>query len=159
MKTVCFNDVKAKRARRAFTLIEIMITVAIMGLVLTMGAPPFVRALRKEGMRKALSDLTEACDKARADAVLNSRPSAVDFQPHDRTFHAPKFSSAIPPDVDVISLGVNFVELSEADSAKVVFYPNGISDEFEITLRGKNGEMRQVYLDIVTGTPQVKEVR
>ncbi|HXR05695.1 MAG TPA: type II secretion system protein, partial [Candidatus Acidoferrum sp.] len=46
-------------ARRtgAFTLIEILVVVGIIGLTLTMGVPAFVRALHKEGMRKAESDL------------------------------------------------------------------------------------------------------
>jgi len=45
----------------AFTLIEILIVVGIIGLTLTMGVPAFVRAMHKEGMRKAQSDLLEAC--------------------------------------------------------------------------------------------------
>lgn len=147
------------RARRAFTLIEIMIAISVMAVVMTAGVPAFVRAFHKEGMRKAVADVTEACNAARAEAVLNSKQSALEFQPREKTFRAGKFSSALPPDVNIISIGVNFVELSQADSAKVVFYPNGISDEFEITLQGRDGEMCQIYLDIVTGSPQLKTLR
>jgi prepilin-type N-terminal cleavage/methylation domain-containing protein len=42
---------KAHRAG-AFTLIEIMVVVAIVGLTVTMGFPSFVRVLRREGMPK-----------------------------------------------------------------------------------------------------------
>ena len=44
----------------AFTLIEIMIVVAIIGIVMAMGVPSVVRTMEKEGMRKAISDIVEA---------------------------------------------------------------------------------------------------
>ena len=47
-----------------FTLIELMVVVGIIGLTLTLGVPPFVRSVQREGMRKAQADLLEACQKA-----------------------------------------------------------------------------------------------
>ena len=45
---------------RGFTLIEVMMVVAIIGLTLTMGLPAFLRVLKKEGMYKAEYELVEA---------------------------------------------------------------------------------------------------
>ena len=57
-------------ARGGFTLVEMMVVVAILGLVAAVGLPSISRALRKEGMRKALSDVQD---------VFFSRAGAGDF--------------------------------------------------------------------------------
>ena len=61
-----FSVRPAAARARGFTMIELMVVIAIMAITLTIGVPAFVRALHKEGMRKAQSDLLEACQKARA---------------------------------------------------------------------------------------------
>ncbi len=68
-----------------FTLIEIMMVVAIIGLTLTMGIPSFVRVLKKEGMRKAESDLLEACEEARRAAIMNNQTTDLVFHPVEGT--------------------------------------------------------------------------
>ena len=55
-----------RKSRSAFTLMEIMIVVAIIGLIMAMGLPSIIKVLQKEGMRKAVSDLTDVCAAARA---------------------------------------------------------------------------------------------
>ena len=61
MKTAVASQ---KSPRRAFTLIEVMIVVAIVGLIAAMGVPSIFQALRKDGMRKAISDVKDALDTA-----------------------------------------------------------------------------------------------
>ena len=75
------NSVRAQGVRReAFTLIEIMVVVAIMGIVLAAGIPSIYNGMRKEGIRKAVSDVMEACEKARAQAIMTGRTSEVHFR-------------------------------------------------------------------------------
>ncbi|HYT60008.1 MAG TPA: type II secretion system protein, partial [Haliangiales bacterium] len=59
---------KKAHSRRAFTLIEIMVVVGVLAIVLAMGVPPFIRMMRKDSLRQAVSDIEEACSKARAEA-------------------------------------------------------------------------------------------
>ena len=57
-----------------FTLIEIMMVVGILGMVLVMGMPAFIQSIRKDPLRQAVSDIEEACNKARAAAILGGSP-------------------------------------------------------------------------------------
>src|SRR5438876_8247894 len=59
---------------RGFTLVEIMIVISILAIVLATGVPSMLRSLQKEGLRKAQSDLVEACSHARAQAILSGLP-------------------------------------------------------------------------------------
>jgi type II secretory pathway pseudopilin PulG len=67
-------------------LIEIMIVVAIMGIVLTMGVPIVYKAWHKAPMSKALSDIIEVCSHARAQAIMQGREVDVIFHPRERRF-------------------------------------------------------------------------
>jgi len=60
--------------RDGFTLLEIMMVVGILGMVLAMGMPAFIRSIRRDPLRQAVSDIEEACSKARAAAILRGSP-------------------------------------------------------------------------------------
>jgi prepilin-type N-terminal cleavage/methylation domain-containing protein len=62
---------------RAFTLIEIMIVIAIIAMVVTAGIPMMARALNKNQLSKAVNDVLEGCKLARDRAILQNR--AYDF--------------------------------------------------------------------------------
>jgi prepilin-type N-terminal cleavage/methylation domain-containing protein len=155
--------VKATRySRRGFTLIEIMMVVAIIGLTLTMGIPSFVRVLKKEGMRKAESDFLEACQDARRAAIMNNQNADLVIHPMDNSFEVPgSFERrAFPDDIVIDILGVNFIQLEKNEEARVHFFPNGTSDEFTILIHStSDGAYRKIYLDTVTALPVVENVR
>ena len=161
---------------RGFTLIEIMIVVALMALVMAIGIPSFTRAMHKEGMRKAVSEVLEACGQARAQAILNNAPAELVIHPLEGTMQveshsapaadgaAPaaaggSFSLKLPRDVLIELLGVNSIELQEADEARVKFFPNGTSDEFTLVLHSAQGEVRKISLEIVTGLADLEVIR
>jgi prepilin-type N-terminal cleavage/methylation domain-containing protein len=145
----------------AFTLIEIMIVVAIIGLTFTLGLPSFVHAFKREGMRKAEKDLLDACRDARAEAIMKDQPVDLVFHPLDRSFEVPgAFPQAtFPEDITIDILGVNFLQYEQADVARVRFYPTGTSDEFTILLHSAAGEYRKYSLDTVTALTVVEIVR
>lgn len=162
------------RPTLAFTLIEIMIVVAIMGVIMTMGVPPFVRSLRRESVRKAAADLAEACSQARAQAILKSTMTELIFHPKDRRFEVGGASSGaanedasvpaagaggpgqLPDDVTIAMLDVNLREYKEEETARVRFFPNGTSDEMTVVFESKQGEMRGVSLEITTGLADIE---
>src|SRR5215831_15299844 len=72
----------------AFTLIELMVVVAIIGLVASMGVPAMIKALQKDGMRKALSDVQDVCFSARQQAIFSRQKTSVLFLPQKGEFSA-----------------------------------------------------------------------
>jgi prepilin-type N-terminal cleavage/methylation domain-containing protein len=151
---------RTNKFHTAFTMIEIMIVVAIMGLILAMGMPSFVKALHKEGMRKAVDDIDKACRSARADAIIHQKTADLVIRPMDGTISAPGFTTAeLPKNVEIEILGVNFVQYEKADEAKVHFLPNGTSDEFTIVLKDDQFQSRQISLDVMTALPDIQVIR
>jgi prepilin-type N-terminal cleavage/methylation domain-containing protein len=154
--------VKPQRVQSGgFTLIEIMMVVVILGMTLSMGLPAFYRAMKKEGMRKAESELVEACQTARRQAIMSGNETKLIFHPLDGTFEVPGAyeRKEIPVDIIIDILGVNFIQYEKAPEAEVDFFRNGTSDEFTIVLRGADGTARKISLDSVTALPFVENLR
>jgi prepilin-type N-terminal cleavage/methylation domain-containing protein len=162
------------RGSRAFTLIELMVVVALIGLIMSMGIPFVYHALNKDPMRQAVSNVMDACNNARATAILNGTPTKLTFQLDSRSMQISQVTrspatrgssgasrqasgSTIPEDVVIERLGVNFQEMQNEREAEVNFYPNGTSDEFTIVLFWPDKNERQVIsLDVITGLANVE---
>lgn len=71
--------------RRGFTLIELMIVIAIMAVVMSLSIPTFYRSLEKDTIRRATQTILDRCADARAQAIINGRPCDLIIRPPDRT--------------------------------------------------------------------------
>ena len=147
-----------KRFKKGFTLIEIMIVIAIMALVLAVGVPSIFRAAERDSLRAVVNGIVEACSMARAQAILSGQTQELIIRPLDGAISAPGMSEpvVIPNFVQIELLGVNFVELQTAEEARVRFFPNGTSDEFTIVLRSDKNEWRKISLETVTALADVE---
>jgi Tfp pilus assembly protein FimT len=145
--------------------------------------PTFVHAMRKEGLRNAVSDMVEACSHARAQAILRGVPAELIIRASDGQITVrplmpvrseeqaggittgasaggafPNYKSNLPDDVAVRSVDVNFEDQMKNSEAHVHFFPNGTCDEFTITLTCATGE-QQISLDVITALADVKILR
>src|SRR5512141_2814851 len=87
---------RAQSLRNAFTLIEIMIVVGIMGIIATMGVPMVYKAFRKEPFTKAITSVVEVCSHARARAIMQGAMTEVVFHPREGRFEVSGGSVAAP---------------------------------------------------------------
>lgn len=169
--------------RFAFTLVEIMVVIGILGMVMAMGLPSFLNTIRKDPLRQAVADIVEGCSKARAQAILAGETAELVieagtgqiFVPPWRTksetdgsdpkASAPQelasrqqFQAQMDRDIAVTLLYVNLKDRMEAEQARVRFYPNGTSDDFTIIFESPAG-VRKISLDCITGLPDTEVIR
>ena len=154
----------------AFTLMEIMLVVGILAIVMAMGAPSFISAVRKEPMRKALLGVKDACDNARAQAILQGKTVRLVFHPLEGTFavegaaaaaqgQGTGMSGSIADSIIIEMLDVNLMEFRDAEQAPVRFFANGTTDEFTLILHSDRNEWRKLTLESTTGLIMVGDVR
>ena len=137
----------------AFTLIEMMIVVAIIGMVAAMGMPSILQALRKDGMRKAISDVKDVLDTARARAIFSGHTTEVIFHPLEKSIG----STALPDNVDIAMLDINLLDFGASDEARVRFFPNGTCDELTLVLHSRD-EWEKITLEFSTALASVSPV-
>jgi type II secretion system protein H len=164
------REVSRLPARRgaAFTLIELMIVIAIMGLIAAMGLPSLLKAMQKEGMRKALSDIHDCCEEARTRAIIYQTKVGVTFQPQTHAYSvtggaavhdSPYVKSAeLPKGVSMDMLFIARLDYFDSPNPSTVwFYPNGTSDEMTIVLHD-NTQSRMLTLEFATASLTVSDV-
>ena len=161
----------------AFTLIELMMVVAIIGLMMATGVPAILSVTREAPMRKAVNDVVEICSHARAQAILREQTMTVVFHPRlrqvalsgavasgqsapsTRVGKAAVNSAEFDPSVVIEGLGINNFDYTDSDGeAYVHFFANGTSDEMTLVL-SSGGEYRKITLEITTALASVGNVR
>ncbi len=141
----------AKKIRfRAFTLIEIMIVVAIIGLMAAISAPVLLSMLQKDGMRKAVGDVTDLLGDARAQAILKGQNTDVSFRPADNRLDSSIGKSVTLPDgIAMEGIGINLMDFSQTEVSRVRFFPNGTCDELTLVLHS-GADWEKITLDFAT---------
>jgi prepilin-type N-terminal cleavage/methylation domain-containing protein len=172
----------AARQSRAFTLIEIMIVVGIMGIAMAMSVPIVYKVWRKAPMTQAVKDIVEVCSHARARAIMQGTMTEVIINPRENRLALAGAGSAPQPSpgqggaaavgaagtagsglsaqlsdqiiIEMLDVNMSGIEFNDAEQVKIRFYPNGISDEMRMLLF--DGRQRMgIELEITTGLANV----
>jgi prepilin-type N-terminal cleavage/methylation domain-containing protein len=170
----------------AFTLIELMVVVGIMGVIMAIGVPIAYKVSHRAPMSQAIADVIEVCSHARAQAILQGREVDVVFYPRENRLEvaaaaipAPTGSRAgqgasgsttmpsvpgsgssakLSEKVIIELLDINKLghEFRDDDFARVRFFPNGTCDELALVLLGEGGVRREITLEVTTGLAGVE---
>jgi len=105
-------------ARRCgFTLFEVLVVLAILSIVATIGVPSILQAAKKSPMRQAISDLEEACRNARMLAILTGEPTEVVIQAGEGALAVSRAFVAPDPADESFLGGTDFGEPAETQPA------------------------------------------
>jgi prepilin-type N-terminal cleavage/methylation domain-containing protein len=164
--------VTGKRAG-AFTLMELMVVVGIIGLVAAMSMPSILQMRHEAPMRKAINDVMEIFERARAGAVLKDTTTTVIFAPRDGSFEVengddnaalsirvgkgPVLSAKLDPSVTIEKLIINLRDCTEAAAVPMKFKDNGTCDEMTMIL-SCDGQHTMVTMDPITALPTFKQL-
>lgn len=112
-------------SRAAFTLIELMVVVGIIAVIMTIAVPSIYRQLNPDSMQKAVKDIMEACNNARAYAILNGSDTDLVIHLADKRIEVVPGSSSssaastvAAPENRLSSLSVSGEEWRMADRPK-----------------------------------------
>ena len=158
----------ARQRRGAFTLIELMITLGIIGIVAVLGVPTLVRVFHKEALRQATSDFIEVAANARALAIQRGEMTELTINVEGRSVSMggggeasgskavrDRSSAQWPDTVKLEGLGINFIDFTDHPQATVRFFPNGTCDELIVILSNDQGECRMITWEVTTGLASV----
>ena len=171
------------RLNAGFTLVEMMVVVAIMGLLLGLAMLNFRAISQKEPLEQAVSDVEGLCRRARTEAIVKSRPMDLTINsetgqlllstaPHavntldsetgvliamvEEAFAIDQAS--LPPDVEMeIIIPENIMDSETPGVVVIRFYPNGTAEPLQglIVLPGEG--VYTMILDPVTGRLNVRD--
>jgi prepilin-type N-terminal cleavage/methylation domain-containing protein len=72
-----------------------------------------------------------------------------------RSKHDFGFSAALHEELEILILGVNYIEKQQEEAAYIRFFPNGTSDDFTVVFRWED-KLRQIDLEVATGLPSLE---
>jgi len=166
---------RAEDRAAAFTLMEIMVVVAIFGLIAAMAVPSILQMRHEAPMRKAVNDILELCERARAGAVLKGTKTHLVFYLKDREIdleggdsnqalttrlgHHPIKSMQLDPSVDIQLLQISLQNCTDVvePAPTVNFYDNGTCDEMTMVLSCE-GQRVMVSLELTTALATIKQL-
>ena len=136
-----------------------MIVVAIIGLMAAMGLPSMLRMVQKDGMRKAVGDVTDLLTAARADAILKGQTADVSFHPADNRLDSSIGKSVtLPEGVAMEAIGINLMDFSESEMSRVRFFSNGTCDELTLVLHSGD-DWRKITLEFSTAIASAESLK
>ncbi len=160
-------------------MLELMIVVAIMGIILAMATPSIRSAFHREAFTQGMHDILDACEFARKEAIIHDSVMEMRIYPQSGLVEVAAVprdtryddASSVPPPaapdtpapvihsysaqlsdrIEIQMLTVNFAEFKEADVARVRFYPNATCNQFHMVIHSlDSGDYRAISLEEVT---------
>lgn len=100
---------------KGFTLIELMVTIAVMAIIAMMAAPSFGDMLQRQNLNKSTRELVATLNQARAKAALERRNITVEL-----------LSADVDTEDTLNWMPVGKSSLKSGQATEIVFMPTGL---------------------------------
>ncbi len=139
-----------------FTLLEIMVVLAIAGLVLGVSGPMALKLYESTQYRSAVKDVMTSLTAARYSAISSGRYVDVVTTPELRTIKAGKKEVTLTDNVNLSVTSAQSLNQLIDGAGVIRFFPDGTSTGGSILLEHKNGNGVQLRVDWLLGS--IKQV-
>lgn len=119
--------IRANDRQRGFTLIEILVVIALIGLAMTVVAVSISGGLRSAQVRSASRDLVASLRYTRGQAIVKRESKVLMFNVDERSFTAPGRKPVNLPKDMVLKVETARQEQIAEGEAGIRFYPDGSS--------------------------------
>ncbi len=146
-KAIFFRTRRRFREPNAFTLIELMVVVAIIAISAVISIPRITTGIESAKFRYAVSDVVSFLRKTHLDAVLERKNIIVTINYEDNTLKRDDDQLfEIPHDIVMSSEEINVNQL-----ARYTFYNNGRGSGPEMKFLGNHERKATVSVDLISG--------
>lgn len=145
------NRVVARPTRSSgFTLVELMVAMAIVGLLLAVSVPGGLRFYESIQYRQVVRDVLTMLNGAREQSVYRGRAVDVVFDPVQLAISAGEEQLRLPAEFE---LGITSAQEVNRDRLGVIrFYPEGGSSGGDISIQSPAGRGVLISVDWLVGT-------
>lgn len=145
------------RGRNGFTLVELLVVLAIMAMLIMIATPPIFSVLPKMEAKSGAREVAAALREARSRAILSNTDVvfSIDLKGHYFTISGDKQIHALPKDVN-LSLYTAQQELIDETSGNIRFFPDGSSTGGRVGLSSARSSYN-VAVNWVTGHVDITE--
>ena len=129
----------------AFTLIEVLLVIVVMGIAAAIAMPSFVRSIQGQRLSAAARSLTTIARYARSMAVLKQSDLALVFNLANGQVDLVSSNASIPSfSREVSGVRLQEIKIEGADpvtegTCRVPFLRNGVCVPFVVTIADQNG--------------------
>ncbi len=145
-----------RRSEAGFTLMEVLVTLAVIALLLSIGVVSLGKSVESAKIRGASRDLAAALRYTRGQALVSGKQQTFELDIEKRSYQAPNKPAVALPE----SMSLKFLtaeeELTSSHSGRVRFFPDGSSSGGRIRVLGTAHEW-DIEIAWLTGAIRVDE--
>lgn len=136
--------------RQGFSLVELMVVLAIGGLLVAVAAPASMRFYDNTQKREAVRETMGLFAAARERALSTGNPQDVSVQPESRRIWSNAKETVIPEGLSLTVHGA--AELNHARVGVIRFYPDGSASGGGVDILRPDGSGTRINVDWLVGS-------
>lgn len=136
----CFPVPRSRRAQRAFTLLEMLAVIILIGIAASAVAISVAHGLASARINAAAGELAAALRATRTQAIVHGQPSIFQLNTREETYSSPERKDVRLPKGLQLSVTSASTDQSNGDIARIRFFPDGSSTGGRITIHSGQRE-------------------